>query len=80
MSTPEMRMDPLVDAVTELLSLIIEDAVTDFPEPLSPTIPKVSPLRRSKDTSLTAATSPSGVWKTTDKFLTESTTSFDIVI
>jgi hypothetical protein len=54
-------MDPVVEAVTELLSLIIEDAVTDFPEPLSPTMPSVSPLERSRETSVTAATSPSGV-------------------
>jgi hypothetical protein len=73
-----MSIDPVVEAVLELLSLRIEEAVTDLPEPLSPTIPSVSPLRRSNDTSFTATTSPSGVWNTTERFLTDRTTSFDM--
>jgi hypothetical protein len=44
MSTPEIRIDPFVEAVIELFNLIIDEAVTDFPEPLSPTMPRVSPL------------------------------------
>ena len=44
MSTPETTIDPVVDAVLELFSLMRDEAVTDLPEPLSPTIPNVSPL------------------------------------
>ena len=74
-STPEIRIEPEVVAVLELFSRMSEDAVTDLPEPLSPTIPSVSPLRKSNETLLTAATSPSGVWNTTERFCTESTLS-----
>ena len=44
-------------------SLIIERVVTDFPEPDSPTIPSVSPLRRLKLTPSTALTTPHRVTK-----------------
>ncbi|CAB4615701.1 unannotated protein [freshwater metagenome] len=66
-------------AEEELFSLIIDDAVTDFPEPLSPTIPNVSPNARSKESLSTAITSPSAVANATLKFRTESTEVFDII-
>ena len=40
---------------------IIEYAVTDFPEPDSPTIPRTSPSSIEKETPLRAFTSPAGV-------------------
>ncbi|MNT33925.1 hypothetical protein D3C72_1698740 [compost metagenome] len=49
-------------------------AVCDLPEPDSPTIPNVSPARRSKFRSFTAVTSPSAVLKVTRKSLTSSRT------
>ena len=47
-------------------------AVTDLPEPDSPTIPTISPRRTVSDTSRTASTSPSGVGNVTDRPLTAS--------
>ena len=44
--------------------------VTDFPEPDSPTMAKVCPGFRPKDTSRTACKIPSGVRKDTDKCFT----------
>ena len=51
-------------------------AVTDLPEPDSPTIPTISPRRTVSDTSRTASTSPSGVGNVTDRPLTASRVSW----
>src|ERR1700729_528559 len=40
---------------------MIESAVTDFPEPDSPTMPSVSPASSPKESPLTAVTGPSSV-------------------
>ena len=47
-------------------------AVTDLPEPLSPTIPKTSPSFRRMETSFNALTSPAGVKKESRSFLTST--------
>jgi hypothetical protein len=44
MSTPDTTIEPVVEAVLKLFNLMMEEAVTDLPDPLSPTMPKVSPL------------------------------------
>jgi hypothetical protein len=41
--------------------------ITDLPQPLSPTSATHSPTRRSKDTSVTAATAPRGTRRRTDR-------------
>ena len=41
----------------------IENDVTDFPDPESPTIPRTSPLYILNETSSTALTVPASVWK-----------------
>ena len=68
MSTPPRRIFPVVVAVEELLSLRMEPAMTDFPDPLSPTMQTVSPAYTSNDTPSTARTIPSSVLKLTCKF------------
>ena len=45
------------------MSLLIDNDVTDLPDPDSPTIPKTSPLNISKYRSLTAFTVPASVLK-----------------
>src|SRR2546423_768388 len=50
---------------------MIERLVTDFPEPDSPTMPKVSPRFRSKLMPSTALTVPSSVSKYVRRSLTE---------
>src|SRR3989344_4331895 len=52
----------------------MESAVTDFPQPLSPTMPKVFPSGIAKETSSTAKTSPSSVRKAVRKFFTSKIT------
>lgn len=49
-------------------SRIMERAVTDFPEPDSPTMPTVSLLLREKLIPLTACKGPSSVLKVTLRF------------
>jgi hypothetical protein len=44
--------------------------VTDFPEPDSPTIPKVFPFSTENERLSTALTKPSSVGKLTQRFLT----------
>ncbi|AEP09059.1 ABC transporter, nucleotide binding/ATPase domain protein [Micavibrio aeruginosavorus ARL-13] len=41
----------------------MDKAVTDFPDPLSPTNATVSPADTEKDVFLTAWDGPDGVWK-----------------
>src|SRR5438105_8316917 len=53
------------------MSRMIERLVTDFPEPDSPTMPKVSPRFRSKLMPSTALTVPSSVSKYVRRSLTE---------
>ena len=45
-------------------------AVTDLPEPDSPTIPSVFPFSKEKESPSTAFTKPSSVGKLTERFLT----------
>ena len=49
---------------------ITEYAVTDFPDPDSPTMPRTFPWSRLKDTPFTAFTSPASVKKLVCRFLT----------
>ena len=51
------------------LSCIIDFAVTDFPDPDSPTIPKTSPSFKERDKFLTANILPSSVSNSTFNFL-----------
>src|SRR4051794_12893292 len=57
------------------MSRMIDRFVTDLPEPDSPTMPSVSPLRRSKLTPLTALTTSSSMKKKVLRSWTESRTS-----
>src|SRR5436305_7292305 len=50
----------------------IELAVTDFPQPLSPTTARVSPSRTSNETPSTARLTPSGVRKCVCRFSTSN--------
>jgi hypothetical protein len=54
-------------------SRISERAVTLLPEPLSPTMPSVSPGPTVKETPSTARTAPASVRKTVWRSLTSST-------
>src|SRR4051812_1990583 len=53
-------------------SRMMESAVTDFPEPDSPTSPSASPSAMSKATSRTAGVQPAALGKSTFRSLTES--------
>jgi len=52
---------------------MIDRAVTDFPEPDSPTIPTVSPGWTSKETSSMARMTSLSVWNSVRRFSTVST-------
>ena len=68
----------LIEPVTWALSSrrpIRDRAVTDLPEPDSPTIPRVRPPQRSKLTPRTASTRPASVLKETLRLRTERTGS-----
>ncbi len=52
-------------------SRMIDSAVTDLPQPLSPTTPSVSPRASESDTPSTALTTPSRVWKCVRRSLTD---------
>src|SRR3954453_7150935 len=56
---------------------MIESAVTLLPDPDSPTIPRVSPSSRVKDTPSTAFTTPSGVKNWVLRFLTCSSSAIN---
>ena len=58
---------------------IMEYAVTLFPEPDSPTIPRILPLSRLKETPFTAITSPLSVRKEVFKSTTESIFSLILI-
>ena len=68
------------EAIPELSKIpMMEYAVTDFPEPDSPTIPKIFPGDKLKETPFTACTSPLGVLKEVCRFCTESIFSLIIL-
>src|SRR6185312_12752889 len=72
-STPSNTTDP--DTILPGgfgTSLVNDSAVTLLPQPDSPTRPRVSPKPSSKLTSSTARTTPSGVKKWVERFLTSS--------
>src|SRR5690348_3165209 len=75
MSSPSKRMVPLVGSSSRISSR----AVVLFPQPLSPTMPSVSPRITSNETPSTARTAPYCFWKITPwvsgKCLTRSRTS-----
>ena len=52
-STPESRISPLEGSISRTM----QRATVDLPEPDSPTMPSVWPLRTSRVTSLAAGTS-----------------------
>ena len=56
-------------------SCMIDKALIDLPEPLSPTKASVWPLLSEKLISLTASKTPEGVLKLTERFLTLSNDS-----
>ena len=53
---------------------MIACAVTDLPEPDSPRMARDSPWRSSKETPLIAVAMPSGVWNSTNRSSTSSST------
>ena len=57
-SSPSSLIDPALILPVGPNSFRIERLVTDFPLPLSPTIPSVFPFSTSKETPRTACTSP----------------------
>ena len=65
MSSPAKRMRPWLTRPEASSRRVTANAVTDFPEPLSPTTPSVSPAATEKDTPRTASTSPRRVEKVT---------------
>ena len=62
------------------INLIKESMVTDFPQPDSPTIPRVSPFLRSKEIPSTALTVPQRVVKCVRKSSTDNITSVSILV
>jgi hypothetical protein len=60
----KIKVIPDVIAESPTSSLVMDLAAVVFPQPLSPTRPRVSPGCRSNDTSLTAFTSP--MWRLTN--------------
>src|SRR6185437_15653620 len=54
------------------MSRMIESALTDLPEPDSPTMPSVEPASSEYDRPFTAVTTPSSVRKVVRRFLTSS--------
>ena len=75
-SSPKKLISPfLIRPASPWNNLVIALVVTDFPEPDSPTIARVSPLLIKKSTPLTACTSPASISKETCKLLTSNTLS-----
>ena len=68
--------EPLIFALFDLVSPISVMALTDFPDPDSPTIDSTSPRRRLNETSFTAWTTPCSVRKSTFRWETSRTASF----
>ena len=62
-------------AFGERVSPISVIAVTDLPEPDSPTTARISPGASSSDTPSTAVTDPSSVWNDTARSLIDSSSS-----
>jgi hypothetical protein len=52
-----------------------DNALTVFPDPLSPTIPSISPFFKENDTRFTALISPFGDENLTSRLLTSSKNS-----
>src|SRR5215216_2199787 len=71
-SVPPKRMEPAILPGGSGTSRRMEFAVTDFPQPLSPTSASVSPSSTWKDTPSTARLTPSGVRKCVCRFSTSS--------
>src|SRR5436190_22981010 len=65
MSWPRKRISPLIRAVFLLISPSTVSQVTFFPEPDSPTTPRVSPAEMAMETPSTALTTPSSLGKWT---------------
>ncbi len=63
MSSPRYRICPPLGFSSPTSSL----ATVDLPQPDSPTIPSVSPLRRAKETVSTALTDPTCLRSTTPR-------------
>ncbi len=58
---------------------MIDNDVTDFPEPDSPTMPIISFLCISKETSFTAFTIPDSVLNSVTRFLTSMSKLFSML-
>src|SRR3954451_6829183 len=69
-SVPRKRIEPAIFPGGSGISRRIEFAVTDLPQPLSPTTASVSPSRTWNDTPSTARFTPSGVRKWVCRFST----------
>ena len=81
MSSPSRTIDPETMRPGGIgISLMSESIVTDLPQPDSPTIPRVSPRRRSKDIPSTALTVPQRVVKCVLRFSTAKTVSVFILV
>ena len=74
MSCPLNRILPVTRAVSGSRRMM-ELAVTDLPEPDSPTMPSVSPAFSLKLAWETACTTPDGVWNSTERSSTSRTYS-----
>ena len=79
-SVPLYFMEPETIFPVGARMFIIEYAVTDLPEPDSPTIPKTFPLSRKNETPLTAFTSPASVKNEVFKSFTSSKDIFRILL
>src|SRR5262245_59591952 len=66
-----MLLSELCRAAGYESSCRIDSAVTDFPEPLSPTSATVSPRSSSNETPVTASTTWSPALKVTERFVAE---------
>src|SRR5947208_1412867 len=75
-STPSKRMLPLILPGGSGIRLKTELAVTDLPQPLSPTIATVSPASTVKETPSTARFTPSGLRKCVCRFSISSRAIF----
>src|SRR4029077_8405292 len=61
--SPLNNASPLVRVLAPVVSPMIVRHVTLFPEPDSPTMPRIPPFRTEKETPSTAFTTPSSVLK-----------------
>src|ERR1700745_3116822 len=79
-STPWKRIEPAMRPGGSGIKRRIELAVTDLPQPLSPTIARVSPSSTWNETPSTARFTPSGVRKCVCRFSTSSRATGSVLL